>query len=131
MIIYNKESHGLIWIQIGKEAIRDANGEVQAIDGKIELDIGSKGQLSRILNGISAQRNPHVLLDLGLVSYVDSSALWEIYDGYQKIIKSGGKFGLLHLNPDVKRIFDLTKLSKRIPIFKDPEEARQAIKGAP
>lgn len=125
MIIHNKEENGLSWIQIGSEAIRDAQGAVQVIDGKVELDISCKGQLAKILNGLSARHHAKVILDLGLVSYVDSSALWEIYEGYQKITKAGGKFGLIHLNTDVKRIFDLTKLSKRIPIY---QEAAQAVK---
>jgi len=70
-----------------------------------------------------------VLLDLGQVSYIDSSAIgWLI--GTQKSFRDkGGSFAVFHLQPAVRQVLDLLKVGRVVPLCENEQTARTAVGG--
>lgn len=71
-----------------------------------------------------------VILDMGSVSYIDSSAIgWLI--GTQKAFKdAGGAIAVYRIQPTVKQVLDLLKVGRVVPLAETEDAARQAIGGA-
>jgi len=70
-----------------------------------------------------------VLLDMGSVGYIDSSAIgWLI--GTQKTFReAGGGLAVYHIQPAVKQVLDLLKVGKVVPLCENEAAARAAIGG--
>lgn len=70
-----------------------------------------------------------LVLDVGGVPYVDSSAVgWLI--GTQKACRdAGGGIAIYRLQPAVKQVFDLLKVGKVVPTCDNELAAREAIGG--
>ena len=70
-----------------------------------------------------------VLLDMGNVSYIDSSAIgWLI--GVQKEFKQhGGGFAVYGVQPGVRQVLELLKVGKVVPLADTEAAARAALNG--
>jgi anti-anti-sigma factor len=68
-----------------------------------------------------------VILDLGHVSYIDSSAIgWLI--GTQKAFRDGGgSLAIYKIQPSVRQVLDLLKVGKIVPLCDTEQGARDAI----
>lgn len=68
-----------------------------------------------------------VLLDMGQVSYIDSSAIgWLI--GTQKAFREkGGSFAVYHVQPAVRQVLDLLKVGRVVPLCENEQTARTAV----
>lgn len=68
-----------------------------------------------------------ILLDLGHVDYIDSSAVgWLI--GTQRQMKAGGGVMVIHsIQPRVQQILDVLRVSKAVPIAANEDDARTRI----
>ncbi len=64
-----------------------------------------------------------VVLDLSNVSYIDSAGLGSLVAMLKDARNSGKSFLLASLKPNVKRIFEMTRLDKVFRIVDTPEEA--------
>ena len=73
--------------------------------------------LTEAVEGELAKGHHHILLNIKLVNYVDSSGLGAIFDSYKQVSEKGGVFKLLSTNVEVRRILDITKISKKIEIY--------------
>jgi anti-anti-sigma factor len=90
--------------------------------GDVELDIDNNYQVTEVVEEELGKGSKNILLELQNVSYIDSSGLGAIFDSYKQVTEKGGQFKILNPNVDVKRVLDITKISKKINIF-DNEEA--------
>ncbi len=70
-----------------------------------------------------------VLLDLGSVTYIDSSAIgWLI--GTSKAFKDGGGgLAVYKIQPAVRQVLDLLKVGKVVPLCETEQSARESIGG--
>lgn len=99
-----------------------------AIDGNVtSADFSADGK-----NPIEALLGPawntfRVLLDMGQVGYIDSSAIgWLI--GTQKAVRDkGGSFAVYHVQPAVKQVLDLLKVGRVVPLCENEQTARTAV----
>src|SRR5215470_17302483 len=100
-----------------------AAGDVTILDlsGKITIGEGSV-QLREAVRGLLDTGRKKILLNLGDVSYVDSSGIGELVSSYSTASKSGGSLRLLNLT---KKIQDLLAITKLLTVFEiyDNEEA--------
>ncbi|MEK6558399.1 MAG: STAS domain-containing protein [Candidatus Margulisiibacteriota bacterium] len=103
--------------------ILGAKKEGQSVSGEIELDVDNNYQLTEAVEGELAAGHLKILLNIKLVSYVDSSGLGAIFDSYKQTVEKGGQFKLVSTNIEVRRILDITKISKKIEIFGSEDEA--------
>ena len=71
-----------------------------------------------------------VILDLSEVPYVDSAGLGLLVSAHVSRQKAGRTMVLSGINPRVKRLFEITKMSDLFLIFPNAEEAAAALHGA-
>jgi len=67
----------------------------------------------------------HILLNLGEVSYIDSSGIGELVSGFTTVTNSGGQLKLLNLN---KRVKDLLQITKLYTVFDVHEDEASAVR---
>lgn len=65
----------------------------------------------------------NVVLNLKGLTFMDSSGLGVIMGRYRKITQNGGKLVACQINPQIKRVFDLSGLPRILTIYKNETEA--------
>ena len=101
-------------------------GDVTVIDvaGRITLGEGSS-VLRDSLRDMVSKNQKKILLNLGEVSYIDSSGIGELVSGFTTVTNSGGALKLLNLN---KRVKDLLQITKLYTVFDVHEDEAGAIR---
>jgi anti-sigma B factor antagonist len=89
-----------------------------------EIDLHSSPELRDILLGaVNAHHPKKVILNLGQVSYMDSSAVAVLVEALQKLRKAGGKICLTDLQPRVRGLLEIARLDTIFILTKDEAEA--------
>lgn len=101
-------------------------GDVSVVDvaGRITLGEGSTA-LRDALRDMVAKNHKKILLNLGEVTYIDSSGIGELVSGFTSVTNSGGQLKLLGLT---KRVKDLLQITKLYTVFDVHEEEGSAIR---
>ena len=86
-------------------------GDVSVVDvaGRITLGEGSSA-LRDSLREMVGKGQTKILLNLGEVSYIDSSGIGELVSGFTSVTNAGGQLRLLNLTKRVKDLLQITKL---------------------
>jgi len=101
-------------------------GDVSVVDvaGRITLGEGSSA-LRDLMREMVGKGQKKILLNLGDVSYIDSSGIGELVSGFTTVTNSGGEMKLLNLN---KRVKDLLQITKLYTVFDVHDEEAHAIR---
>ena len=101
-------------------------GDVSVIDvsGRITLGEGSS-TLRDALRELVTKGQKKILLNLGEVSYIDSSGIGELVSGFTSVTNSGGQLKLLNLT---KRVKDLLQITKLYTVFDVHETELSAVR---
>src|ERR1700758_5396172 len=101
-------------------------GDVTVVDaaGRITLGEGSSA-MRDTLRDMVTKNQKKILLNLGDVSYIDSSGIGELVSGFTTVTNSGGQLKLLNLN---KRVKDLLQITKLYTVFDVHEDEAGAIR---
>lgn len=101
-------------------------GDVTVIDlsGRITLGEGASA-LRDVLRDLTAKGNKKILLNLGDVTYIDSSGIGELVSGFTTVANAGGTVKLLNLT---KRVKDLLQITKLYTVFDVHDEEAHAIR---
>lgn len=118
-IIKNNLKDNIVKVDIGGELSEDQS----RVEGSVELDIENQAYFVDMVNSIFDDGCNKLLINMSNVDYVDSSGLWALFEGHKKAMQRGGKFILLCPTKDVQRVLDITKMSSKIDIFNDQQEA--------
>ncbi|MCS6952769.1 MAG: STAS domain-containing protein [Bryobacterales bacterium] len=99
-------------------------GDVTVIDvaGRITLGEGASS-LRETIRGLVNEGQKKILLNLGEVSYIDSSGIGELVSAFTTVTNQGGKLKLLGLTKRVKDLLQITKLYTVFEVFDDEAEA--------
>ncbi len=86
-------------------------GDVTVLDmsGKITIGEGSVA-LRTAVRRLLEEGKKRILLNLGGVSYIDSSGIGELVSSYTAINKEGGQLKLLNLTQKLQDLLTITKL---------------------
>ena len=104
---------------------RQAGGvTIVALSGDITLNKGGDVLLKDKINSLLQQGNKKLLLDLGGVSYVDSSGLGQLVQVYTTTTNNGGILKLLNVS---KRLSDLLVVTKLVTVFESHENEKDAL----
>jgi len=100
-------------------------GDITILDlsGKITIGEGSV-QLREKVRQLLGEGKKKVLLNLGDVSYVDSSGIGELVSSYTTTRNQGGQLKLLNLT---KKIQDLLSITKLLTVFETFDAERAAL----
>ncbi len=101
--------------QVGDVAVIDVSGRITLGEGSSSLREGIRELLNK------GQRK--ILLNLGDVSYIDSSGIGELVWGYTSVANQGGTLKLLNLTKRVRDLLQITRLYTVFEVFDDEAEA--------
>ena len=106
-----------------KATARDI-GEATVMDlsGRITLGEGS-AMLREMIKELVGKGRKHIVLNLGDVTYIDSSGIGELVSGFQTVRTSGGQLKLLHLTKKVHDLLQITKLFTVFDVYSDESVA--------
>ncbi len=97
--------------EVSGVTILDISGKITIGEGSIEV----RNTVRELLDG--GKKN--VLLNLGNVSYVDSSGIGELVSCFTTVTNSGGQLKLLHLTKKLRELLAITKLLTVFDSYKD------------
>jgi len=88
-----------------------------------EVDVYTSIDLKKDLGKLVDADKNKIIIDLLKVNYMDSSGLGVLVALLKQIKKKNGELKLVNLPISVKKIFDLTRLTKFFDIYETLEEA--------
>jgi anti-sigma B factor antagonist len=94
------------------------------VAGRITLGEGSSA-LRDLLKDMVGKGQKKILLNLGEVSYIDSSGIGELVSAFTTIANQGGQLKLLNL---AKRVKDLLQITKLYTVFDVHDDEAGAIR---
>ena len=97
------------------------------INGKITLGEGNVILRDTIRN-LLARGEKKILLNLGDVTYIDSSGIGELVSSFTTTTNQGGQLKLLNLTKKVQDLLQITKLLTVFEVFTNEAEALQSYK---
>jgi anti-sigma B factor antagonist len=101
-------------------------GDVNVVDvvGRITLGEGAS-TLRETIRGLVAKDQKKIILNLGEVTYIDSSGIGELVSGFTTVANHGGVLKLLGLT---KRVQDLLQITKLYTVFDIYDSETSAVR---
>lgn len=84
-------------------------------------------KFSGVLKQLVHEEKTRVLVDLGKVTWVNSTGLGILISGYTTMKRSNGEMKLLNVSERIESIFMVTKLASVFESYKDETEAIQSF----
>jgi anti-sigma B factor antagonist len=105
------------------ECVSETLGDYILVRLRGEVDLSWSQQVRRaILDALGA--GSKVGVELSQVSYIDSSGIAALVEGFQSARGKSQQFGLVAVSKPVMAVLQLARLDKVFPIFPDAETAR-------
>jgi anti-sigma B factor antagonist len=110
-------------------SMKTSNRQVDGVtivdcSGRITLGEGSV-ILRDTVRDLLAKGQKKLLLNLGEVTYIDSSGIGELVSAFTTVRNQGGELKLLNLT---KKVHDLLQITKLYTVFDVKEEESSAVK---
>ena len=107
-----------------KSTTRQVDGvSIVDLSGRITLGEGST-MLRDIVRDMIAKGQKKILLNLGDVTYIDSSGIGELVSAFTTVRNGGGELKLLNLT---KKVHDLLQITKLYTVFDIKDDEAQAV----
>lgn len=107
------------------ECTSEALGDYVLVRLRGEVDLSWSQQVRKtILEALDD--SPQVGVELSQVSYIDSSGIAALVEGFQNAREKGSKFGLVAASKAVMAVLQLARLDRVFPMFPTLEDARAA-----
>jgi anti-sigma B factor antagonist len=108
-----------------KSSTRQVNGvAIVDLSGRITLGEGSV-VLREVVRDLLGKGQKRILLNLGDVSYIDSSGIGELVSAYTTVRNQGGELKLLNLT---KKVHDLLQITKLYTVFDIKDDEASAVR---
>ena len=108
-----------------KASTRQVNGvTIVDLSGRITLGEGSV-VLRDTVKDLLGKGNKKILLNLGDVTYIDSSGIGELVSAFTTAKNQGGELKLLNLT---KKVHDLLQITKLYTVFDVKDDETAAVK---
>ena len=113
-------------LNTGTDLVPSARTEGKAVVASIrgDIDLHNSPELRTAMLGVLLRHKPSkLILNLGEVSYMDSSAIAVLVESLKKIHAGGGKVYLTNLQPRVKGLLEIARLDTIFVITQNEQEA--------
>jgi len=107
--VNSKEEGGILWIQIDET----------------EASIRISSKVHQKFDEYLSAGNKKIAIDMSKVDFIDSSFLGILVSAMKDADIKGIGISLFAVRPNVKAIFDLTRLDKLIPILEDKDAVKK------
>jgi len=102
---------------------RDEGKLIVTVHGSV--NVVSAPQLQEQLQGLLPQTDDVVVLDLSDVDFIGPDGLDALLTARLAIHAQRGKIRLVHPNPEIRRMLQVTRLAEILPIFDTVEQAME------
>ena len=104
--------------------LREEHGAlIVSLSGEVDLDHSPKAR-QVLLDCVGQKKN--VVVDMGAVTYIDSSGVASLVEAFQRAKKNGTGFALVLLSPAAMRVLKLARLDKVFTMYDSLQEAFNA-----
>lgn len=113
-------------LKTDSELVPSARKEGDAVVASIrgEIDLHNSPELrGQLLELISAHSPKRLVLNLGQVPYMDSSAIAVMVEMLQKVRRAGGQIALTDLQPRVKSLLEIARLTTIFRVAPSEQDA--------
>lgn len=80
-------------------------------------------EFKQVISGLIANRTISIAVDMAAVDFIDSSGLGALVGSLKGVTKEQGEIRIAGLSPEVRTIFELTRLHRIFDIFGSLEAA--------
>ena len=104
-------------------------GDVKILDcsGRITLGEGTMAVRNSVRDMVK-NGSKKIILNLGEVSYIDSSGVGELVSTYTTVTNAGGQLKLVNLTKKIHELLAITKLLTVFDVFDDEKAALGSFK---
>jgi len=92
-----------------------------------EIDLASYTHLRARISELIEAGRPNVVIDLSGTEFLDSTALGALIGGRRKAYAAGGSFAIICDNPQLLKLFTVTKLDLVFKVLPSREEWRTSV----
>ena len=103
------------------------NVNIVDLSGRITIGEGTV-ILKDTVRTLLQKSEPKILLNLGDITYIDSSGIGELVTAFTTVKKSGGDLKLLYLTKKVHDLLQLTKLFTVFDVYSDENTALSSFR---
>jgi anti-anti-sigma factor len=82
-----------------------------------EIDISAAPAVTARLDDLTSTGQPHVIVDLRLVTFIDCSGLGTLCRARRRALSRNGRLGLVVVDPRVLRILRILRLSHAFELY--------------
>jgi anti-sigma B factor antagonist len=100
-----------------------AGPQATVVAARGELDMAVADELRRTLTTLVDRKQARLVLELAQVTYIDSSGLGALMAAMKHARGAGGDIRLCALQPDVRAIFEMTRLTRVMDIHDSRAQA--------
>jgi anti-sigma B factor antagonist len=108
-------------------AATDPSVTVVAVVG--ELDVATAPRLRQELIGLASHGSRRLVIDLAGVDFLDSTGVGVLLGAVRRARDGDGRIALANAEPQVARVFEVTRLVDILPLHASVDEATQALAG--
>ncbi len=96
-----------------------------------ELDVATAPKLRQELVRLASAQGPapRVVIDLAGVDFLDSTGLGVLLGGLKRVRSHGGQLALARAEPQVLKVFEVTRVIEILPVHDELDAALAAVRG--
>ena len=98
-------------------------GDVIKVSVAGKLEAATVGEFKDKIKSLSENSGLKFVIDLKEVEFVDSSGLGGLVASFRAVGAKGGDMKIAGLTPEVRQVFELTRLHRVFEVFEDSEAA--------
>ncbi len=96
---------------------------IAILDIQGEIGLYSAPEIKDKIQGFISENKCNVIINLGEVSYIDSSGIGALISSLSSLKKSNGGMKIINVLSTVRKVFELTKLVSFFEIYDSEDEA--------
>jgi anti-sigma B factor antagonist len=96
-----------------------------------EVDVATAPTLRQELLRLASESSgpPRVVIDLAGVDFLDSTGLGVLLGGLKRLRSKDGALVLARAEPQVRKVFEITRVIEILPVHDDLDDALVALRG--
>jgi len=106
--------------------IREIDG-MKVLDVAGEIDVYTAPQFKDAVNSIIDDGQKHLIIDMGAITYMDSSGFGALLSATRRLRPQGGTINLVKCNTSIDRILRITRLNTVFAVYDSLDDAISAI----
>jgi len=92
-----------------------------------EVDLASYAHLRNRISDLVTTGRANLVIDLSSTAFLDSTALGALIGGRRKAYAAGGSFVIVCANPQLLRLFEITKLDLVFKVLPSLDAWRESV----